>query len=182
MNLLTIDEKLHLEKIKLSYAGIIFNAIDQDRKFLSQWLPFVSQTKTIADTEAYIQSIIKKPYDQRDEVYTIWYRNEFAGLIGLKDTDRLNEKTEIGYWMIEKMQGKGIMTRSVSKLIDYAFRNLNMNRIQIKVAVGNLKSAAIPKRLGFQFEGIERDGEKHTSRFFDLEIFSFLKKDWINSL
>jgi ribosomal-protein-serine acetyltransferase len=57
-----------------------------------------------------------------------------------------------------------------------------MNRIQIKVAVGNLKSAAIPHRLGLYFEGIERNGEFHTDRYYDLEVFSILKTEWISAI
>jgi len=109
----------------------------------------------------------------------IWFKGEFAGLIGFKDTDPVNKKTELGYWIIEKMQGKGIVTNAVKKLVDYSFQNLKMNRVQIKVAVGNRRSSAIPKRLGFRLEGIERDGEKHQNRFFSLEVFSILKKEWI---
>jgi ribosomal-protein-serine acetyltransferase len=53
-----------------------------------------------------------------------------------------------------------------------------MNRVQIKVAVGNERSAKIPKRLGFQFEGIEREGEFHSNKYFDLKVFSKLKKEY----
>ena len=99
-------------------------------------------------------------------------------MIGFKDTDRINLKTEIGYWLVESMNGKGIITQSVKELVNIAFLQMKINRVQIKCAVGNAKSAAVPKRLGFYFEGTERAGEKHHSRYLDLEIYSMLKKDW----
>ena len=182
MEYIYIGEDLQLENIRLSLAPIIFDAIDKNRESLRKWLPFVEQTKKVSDTENFIKSILSEPKTSRDEVYSIWYKGEFAGLIGYKDTDRINCKTELGYWMIEKFRGKGIMTKTVSKLIDFAFRNLGMNRVQIKVAVGNIASSAIPKRLNFQFEGIERDGEKHFNTFRNLEVYSFLKKDWIDKI
>ncbi|HDR51251.1 MAG TPA: N-acetyltransferase [Mariniphaga anaerophila] len=52
-----------------------------------------------------------------------------------------------------------------------------MNRIQIKVATGNEKSRAIPLRLGFQYEGIERQRERCNNQYFDLQVFSLLKTD-----
>ncbi|MCF6333952.1 MAG: GNAT family N-acetyltransferase [Draconibacterium sp.] len=52
-----------------------------------------------------------------------------------------------------------------------------MNRVQIKVAVGNAKSAAIPKYFGFIFGDIERAGELHNQKYHDLEIYSLLKTD-----
>ena len=56
---------------------------------------------------------------------------------------------------------------------------MKLNRIQIKVAVGNHKSAAIPNRLRFQLEGIERAGEFHDNKYLDLQVFSLLKQDWL---
>ena len=56
---------------------------------------------------------------------------------------------------------------------------MNINRIQIKAATENLKSRAIPERLGFTFEGIERDAELHTRGFVDLAIYGLLKNDWL---
>ncbi|MDX9883528.1 MAG: GNAT family protein [Prolixibacteraceae bacterium] len=182
MDLYSIDGHLRIEKIKLSHAEIIFNCIDENREHLRKWLPFIDYTQRVRDTELFIRSIIDKPYGERDDVFVIWYKNEFAGLIGFKDTDFLNYKTEIGYWLAEKMTGKGIALRSVKKLVNIAFRNLNMNRVQIRCGVGNNRSAAIPIKLGFRMEGIERDGERHSGKYIDLEVYSLLKKEWIESL
>jgi ribosomal-protein-serine acetyltransferase len=88
----------------------------------------------------------------------------------------VNRKTEIGYWLSEKFQGQGLVTKSVSELCHFAFQKLDMNRVQIKCAVGNTPSANIPKRLNFTFEGIERQGELLIGNIFtDLEIYSKLK-------
>ncbi len=175
--MLIVSSHIKLERLNITHAFLIFQAIDQNREFLSPWLPFVQDTHSQADTEAFIQSVTGSSSNNRDDVFLIWYKEHFAGLIGYKDTDRVNLKTEIGYWLVENMSGKGIITRSVKELVDYAFSQMNMNRIQIKCAVGNTKSSAIPKRLGFAFEGVERAGEKHHSGYLDLEIYSILKND-----
>lgn len=173
-----IDTSLRLESIGLMHAPVIFEAIDRDRTYLRKWLPFVDATQKIADTEAFISNL----NPQKDEIFTIWHKEEFAGLIGFKDTDRINHKTEAGYWLTEKKQGKGIITKCLHKLIRYAFQKLKLNRIQIKVACGNEKSAAIPRRLGFQYEGTEQGGERHGNRYFDLEVYSLLRPDWLSIL
>jgi ribosomal-protein-serine acetyltransferase len=178
MKSLTVNKLIRLEPIRYTHAFQIFEAIDQNRRFLSDWLPFVEQTRTQEDTEEFIRSVLAEPSDTRENVFVIWYQDHFAGLIGFKDTDRLNLKTEIGYWLIEKMTGKGIMKSAVETLIEFVFMTMGMNRIQIKCGVGNDKSAAIPKRLGFRFEGIERAGEKHKNHFIDLEVYSLLKEEW----
>ncbi len=182
MEKLIIDDHLFLERLNLSHVESIFNAIDQNRKFLRKWLPFVDFTHKPIDTEKFVRSILEKPVAIRDDVYVIWYKFEFAGLIGFKDYDRINDKIEIGYWLIEKVTGKGIATSATRKLINLAFRNMEVNRIQIRCGVGNEKSSAIPRRLGFSFEGIERCGERHNHSYIDLEVYSLLKREWAETL
>jgi ribosomal-protein-serine acetyltransferase len=180
MEYLMVNDHIHLQQLRMAHAGIIFEAIDRDRNYLRRWLPFVDQTRKPEDTKDFIKQLQQNL--RNDYVYTIWYKGDFAGLAGYKDSDPVNQKTEIGYWLAENMQGKGIMIQTVKKLVDFAFRNLNRNRVQVKVAVGNHKSSAIPKKMGFIFEGIEREGEFHTDRFYDLELYSMLKKEWSASL
>ncbi len=182
MEKLTIDQHQFLEKLQISHVEAIYTAIDQNRKFLRKWLPFVDFTKKQTDTERFVRSILAKQSSTRDEVYVIWYNHEFAGLIGFKDIDRVNDKIEIGYWLIEKMTRKGIAMAATRKMVNLAFRNMEMNRVQIRCGVGNEKSSAIPKKLGFTFEGIERSGERHNHSYIDLEVFSILKREWAETL
>ena len=176
MEHIRINDKIRLELIKGSMAQVIFETIECDRDYLAQWLPFVAFTKQVADTEAFIASVTRQG-NKSDTIYSIWYKEEFAGLIGFKDTDWVNRKSELGYWLAKKMQGKGIISVSVEKLIKYAFKSQKLNRIQIKVAEGNAKSESIPIRFGFQFEGIERAGELHGDSYVNLKIYSLLKKE-----
>jgi ribosomal-protein-serine acetyltransferase len=175
---LNVNPDLILKILELADNQIIYNAIDQNRSYLRKWLPFVDMTLSENDTRSFVKSIVDD-VERRQEIFTIWYKNGFCGLVGLKDIDYLNRKIEIGYWLIEKMTGKGIITQSVEKLISFIFETLEMNRIQIKCGVGNSKSSFIPKRLGFTFEGIERQGERHRSDYINLEVYSLLKKEWL---
>lgn len=177
MKNLRVNDRIRLESVEPEMAPMIFNAIDCDRKYLREWLPFIDSTLYVTDTEDFIEQIIAQKGKRRDEVYAIMYKEEFAGLIGLKDTDWLNRKTEIGYWLCHGMQGKGIMTACVSFLSHFCFGKLGMNRVQLKVAKGNVKSEAIPLRLGFVFEGTEREGELIRGRYHDLSIFSLLRSE-----
>ncbi len=178
-----IDSQIELRQLRHSDAADIFNTIDTQRAYLGEWLPFVAFTKELADTQKFVKSVVDAPEERFEYVFTIRKAGEFAGLIGFKDTDRLNRKSELGYWLAEGFQKRGIVTRSVQRLCQYAFEELDLNRIQIKCAVGNTASNNIPKRLGFRFEGIEREGELLSGQVFtDLAIYSRLKNDSPNEL
>ena len=176
--IIQINTEIELKQLEASDAKAIFKTINNQRNYLGRWLPFVEYTHEISDTEKYVDSIINAPKDQFEYVFTIQKHNKFIGLIGFKDTDKQNKKTEIGYWLSEKYQKQGIMTQSVEKLCRFAFKKYEINRIQIKCAVGNIPSKKIPQRLGFKFEGIERQGVLLSkNNYTDMEIYSKLKSD-----
>lgn len=176
MEHIRVNDKIRLEAIKISMAQVIFDAIESNRSYLKEWLPFVASTLQLSDTVSFIESV-RSDTRQRNFIYSIWYNEEFAGLIGFKETDWINRKTEIGYWLIQKMQRKGIVTNCCEKLVKYAFSKQKLNRIQIKVAENNARSESIPLRLGFCFEGVERHGEWHANKFLNLKIYSLIKSD-----
>jgi ribosomal-protein-serine acetyltransferase len=179
MQSIVVSNEILLERINFNDASTIFTAIDQNRSHLGVWLPFVDFTKSIKDTDTFIHTVVTNREETLNEVYTIWFKGNFAGIIGFHNTDKVNEKTEIGYWLTSEMTGHGIIHRSCNVLIGLAFEKMRMNRITIRCAVGNSPSEKVARSLGFTFEGIERDGERHHDLFFDLKVFSLLKRDAI---
>lgn len=169
---------LELRSLMISDAHDIFYTIDSQRAYLGQWLPFVAYTKNLSDSEKFIESVVNAPKERFEHIFTIRKQNGFVGLIGFRDTDTINKKTEIGYWLSQPYQKQGIVTQSVRRLVEFAFDNMEINRIQIRCAVGNMASQKIPVALGFKFEGVERAGELLTGNVFtDLMVYSKLKSD-----
>ncbi|MCK4662969.1 MAG: GNAT family N-acetyltransferase [Bacteroidales bacterium] len=173
-----IDNEIKLKEIDIDDANEIFDLIDNNREYLREWLPFVDTTKKVEDTLNFIKSVRNKNFEEREITTVIIYKGQKVGVIGFRDTDKLNHRTEIGYWLAKKYQGNGIIIRSCKSLINYAFNNLNINRITIRYAVENIKSSKIPKKLNFKFEGIEREGEYINGIYHDLNVYGLLKKEW----
>jgi ribosomal-protein-serine acetyltransferase len=172
-----VKKNLYLRRISHHDAHEVFDLIDNNRLYLGKWLPFIDMTRSVESTHAFIDQVEK--HYSREMVFTICFGDEICGLIGLKDIDIQNRKVEIGYWIAHKVQGKGIVTDSTQALIDRIFSQMKINRVQIKCAVGNTRSSNIPKRLGFNLEGIERQGELLKDGYFDLEVYSILRADWL---
>ena len=160
-------------------AADIYEAIDKNREDLRVWLPFVDSLKSIEDEQGFLKSFLELPYEQRDPVFIIKEGDNVCGLIGFHFSDSANHRTEIGYWLLPAYRGNGLVTNAVRDLCDWAFNKRNINRIQIRCAVGNAASNAIPLKLKFAFEGTERDGELLIdSKYTDIHVYSLLKKDY----
>jgi ribosomal-protein-serine acetyltransferase len=90
----------------------------------------------------------------------------------------VDQSAEIGYWLAKGATGKGIITKSVEKLLEYAFDERNLNRVVIKCVPENTKSRAIPERLNFTIEGVEREAGWLHTRFVDHVVYSLLAREW----
>lgn len=181
MSSIALDGGLALRQLKASDAPAIFQAICEDRAHLARWLPFVDATvrEGISVTEAYVASVTEPPGCETKLVFAILQDDAFAGLIGLFGVDWDNGKAEMGYWLRERFLKKGIVTRSARCLIERAFRNLGLNRISLRIAVGNSESRKVAERLGFTLEGVERDAERFPGgHFVDAEVFGLLAREW----
>ena len=138
----------------------------------------VDKRKSADDFEPIIPIWIKNYGDNNGFDAGIRYNGKLVGMVGLHYIDWKNSSTSIGYFLSEEAEGKGIITRTVSSLLNYLFETLKINRVEIQVAVNNLKSIAIPERLGFVSEGIRRDGQWLYDHFENLVTYSLLAKDW----
>lgn len=174
--MIKVSDNLFLQPLTQADAPAIFNIIDGEREYMREWLPFVDFTHKVQDTEEAIEMLS----DEDNPIFGIVYDNLVVGMIGFKETNTIIRKTEIGYWLSQYYQKKGIMTSAVTKLLGYAFEEMNMNRVIIKVAVENLKSRKIPKRIGFVQEGIERESDMLVGDVYtDIVVYSMLKREFI---
>ena len=172
-----ITDNITIREVRISDSQKIYNAIHLHREYLQEWLPFVTFL-TAEEEKAFLSSVLRVPRARRDLVYILEQGKAICGLAGFHFSDAPNRRTEIGYWLLPAYRGKGIVTNTVRYLCQWAVRERNMNRIQIRCAEGNTPSNAIPQRLGFHLEGTERDGElMYTKKFVNLNVYSILKKE-----
>jgi ribosomal-protein-serine acetyltransferase len=101
-----------------------------------------------------------------------------AGVIGYDPIDWENHSTEVGYWLGEEYQGQGLATIACRALVEHAFLELGLNRVSIACATENKKSCAIPERLGFRREGVQRQAEWLYDHFVDHVIYAALASEW----
>ncbi len=70
------------------------------------------------------------------------------------------------------------MTEACRAMVNHAFRELGLNRVGIACATENHRSRAIPERLGFRQEGVQRQAEWLYDRFVDRALYAMLASEW----
>ena len=173
-----IEPNLSLKLLEVRDAERVFELIQSSRDYLREWLPWVDFTKEEQDTKAFIQSCLQAYIDNKGLHTAIVFHNEIVGLVSFNTIDHRNKSAQIGYWLGEGYQGHGIMTKVTQALIDYAIGEWKLNRIEIRAGIDNHKSRAIPKRLGFTYEGTSRQAEWVNDHFVDHAVYSMLADKW----
>lgn len=170
-----------LRLLEERHARTLFAAVEREREHLRPWLPWVDATHTEEDTLGFIRSVLEQYAENRGFAAGIWNGPRLAGTIGVHRIDWMNRRVEIGYWLGREYEGRGIMTDACRAVITYLFRELELHRVEIRCAAGNLRSAAIAKRLGFMLEGTQREAQFVGGRYHDLLVFGMLRQDWTES-
>ena len=176
-----IDNELSLHLARPELAEHLFNVVDAQRPYLRQWLPWVDATTSVEDTKTFIRESMQHNTNGTRLTTFIMYGESVAGSIGVVHFNKDHKKCEIGYWLREDLQGKGLMSKACGGFVGHLFRVKDLNRIEILVANGNQKSRAVPLRLGFVSEGILRQSLLMHGQYFDVELFALLKNDWTGS-
>ena len=166
-----------LRPIALDDVAVIFRAVDQNRGHLNPWLPWVAHTTSERDTHEFVVGALARERAGDAVTVVIEESGKFCGLVGLDPIDHVNRSTPVGYWICRDAQGRGFVSRAVAALAQYAFDELDLNRICLSAAVENERSRAVARRLGFSEEGILRESQRHSDRFVDLVSYSLLRDD-----
>lgn len=86
--------------------------------------------------------------------FVIEYEGEFVGQINVADIVYGSLRgCHIGYWIAERVSGRGIMTTALALTTDYLFEHLRLHRVEVAIRPENVPSNRLVQRLGFTFEG-----------------------------
>ena len=173
-----LEGGIRLEILRSGHAPLLLELVNHNRPLLRQWLPWVDYMQTVENFTEYIGRCNGQLQQGTDVSYLITVNEQAAGRIGLHHIDHQNKSCAVGYWIAEAFSGKGIVTKACRGLITIAFETLGLNRIEIKCATGNQKSAAVAERLGFKKEGVLRQAEWVNDQPLGLNVYSLLRHEW----
>ncbi|MEZ4640256.1 MAG: GNAT family protein [Caldilineaceae bacterium] len=104
--------------------------------------------------------------------------NQRIGTCGFHFRDRVNNSTEVGYDLSEAFCRRGIMTEALTAILDVAFHEQGINRIQAFIYPDNVASWRTAEKLGFVREGIVREKHYFRGRYYDHYCYSLLRREW----
>jgi ribosomal-protein-serine acetyltransferase len=173
-----IRNGLILRTFRPDDAEELCRVVDANRQHLRAWMSWVDANTEVEHSRLFIESTWKQYAEDKSLVCAVVLHDRIVGVAGYHALRGQNRAVSLGYWLAEEATGQGIMTDCCRFLTDYAFASLDLNRVEIGVAIANARSRAIPERLGFFQEGIIRDAEWLYDHYVDHAVYAMLKRDW----
>jgi ribosomal-protein-serine acetyltransferase len=176
---LRLDDTAELRPLEPWQAAEFAAAVDRAREHLRPWIPFASRVVDVESARELLQRFASKRAEDSGAMYGIWVDGVLRGGTLFPTFDTAMGVCEIGVWLDPSFEGRGLINRAVTHMIDHAVRERGMKRVEWLCAPGNERSKAAATRLGMTHEGTLRSSFVVDGRRHDSEVWSVLADEWL---
>src|ERR1043165_5824363 len=142
-----------------------YSLIDRNRQRLQDFFAgTVAATGTLETTHTHVKDVIAKCEDRTHFPFVVTdnANDALIASIQIKSLDWRIPKAELGYYVDADHEGKGIVTKAVSKIITYGFEELGLFKMFIRTHEHNISSRKVAEKNGLIYEGTIRADYKTT--------------------
>ncbi len=108
------------------------------------------------------------------EFVTLGRGGRFLGGCGLNQIDEENHRANLGYWVRSSATGRGVATAAVRQLVEWAFNNTTLVRLEVVVSTENAASLRVAEKAGALNEGVLKKRLLLHGMWHDAVMFSFV--------
>lgn len=174
-----------IDRIEHVLPEEFYKLIDKNKNHIGKTFPVtLANSDSLKKAEDFLAVSFDK--EKNNEGFYFYARglitNDLIGYLCVKTIDYRISKCELGYFIDEDFQGKGITSKMVSDVLEFCFKELMLNKVFICTSEINLASQRIALKHNFKQEGILRDefrngdGELQNTVYFGL-----LKSEYIEN-
>jgi len=138
------------------YYGLVKDNLDH----LAPWMWWANEDFELDSSTQFIRDSLTDYYAGTAYPMWIYEKGVLVGSVQIRNLGSASKDVEVGYWLSEDAQGRGIATKAMSKLIDLAHEEYKFDRVVLQTAVNNEKSGRLAEQLGFVLEGIVLNDEQ----------------------
>lgn len=169
-----VDENIQLIPASSRFAAELYSVVDNNREEFSRFMAWPQFVKTVDDESCFLDACLLAHQKNEGKTYVVLYNDAAVGLLSFNSIDSTNKTAYIGYWLDMRVQGRGVITRSLNAMVKYYSDRKLISRYVIKCSVNNKKSNEVARRCGFILEGKMRKAELLNGNFHDQNIYSHI--------
>ena len=134
---------------------------------------------SVAGQRALIDALLEAHRAETCVPFVIELEGQIVGRIILNGVVRgALQSASVGYWVAATAAGRGVASRALGLIVQRAFGELRLHRLQAETTLTNDASAHILIRAGFEQYGIAPDYLRIAGRWQDHRMFQLLNPSW----
>ena len=161
----------------------------EDLSHITAWTNDTETTQYLSDIFSWPQTVknnedfleMRLSGSRREAGFVIADREtqDYIGQADLMDINWIDRCGTVGIVIADKKnRGCGIGTEALTLLLEYAFTQLGLQRVQLDVYGGNSRAMACYERAGFVKEGVKRRARFCRGAYMDVILMSVLREEW----
>jgi RimJ/RimL family protein N-acetyltransferase len=169
-------EEVSIRPYRTGDAEEVFGAIQESFDALSAWMPWCHPGYSIEETRGWIEHCgVARARGSEFHFVIEAVGGRILGTCGLNQLRPDNRIANLGYWVRTSAAGRGIATRAVRELAGFAFRETDLVRLEIVVALENRASLRVAEKAGAIREGIANQRLRLHGRSHDAVVFALVR-------
>ncbi|HEU4948792.1 MAG TPA: GNAT family protein [Kribbella sp.] len=178
---IVLEEGAELRPLEPWQAEEFLSHIDRARAAVDPWVPWASRSTDLDSARATLQRYADLAARDAGRLYGIWLDGTLVGGTMFVAFDAAGGTCELGCWLEPAGQGRGLMTRAVEYLVDWAVRVRGIHRVTWLTRPDNTASRNVARRLGMRLDGVLREEYLHQGIRHDTEVWSLLAPEFRNA-
>ncbi|PCC73855.1 ribosomal-protein-serine acetyltransferase [Nannocystis exedens] len=171
LRLVSTSGEVELVRLEEADAPRQFRLIEENRQHLREWLGWLDVTIQAENLREFIADARSRTRDEGAIEWAIRHRGEPVGVMSFHEIAWPERLASIGYWLAKPATGRGLATTALRTVVEFAFDTLGLKTLRARIAPGNVRSAAVVRRLGFRVVGVIDPGEELYGRTVAHEVF-----------
>jgi ribosomal-protein-serine acetyltransferase len=175
---IALDERAELRPLEPWQAEEFLANIDRARDAVDPWIPWASRNTDLESARATLQRYADLAARDTGRIYGIWLDGTLVGGTMFVRFDADAGTCEIGCWLEPAGQGRGLVTKAVGQLVEWAVRVRGIHRVCWLTRPDNTASKNVARRLGMRLDGVLRAEYLYRGIRYDTEVWSLLAPEW----
>jgi ribosomal-protein-serine acetyltransferase len=152
--------------------------MERAREHIRPWVGPSFVTEGVAAAAATLSRYAEQTAHDGARIFGIWDAETLVGGVMFVEFSAAAGTGELGCWLEPGAEGRGLVTLACRALLDWAFEERGLHRVEWRCRADNERSSAVATRLGMTFEGVLREAWKVGDTFHDKQVWSVLNAEW----
>lgn len=166
-------------------GSLLYECLQDNYSRLQDYFPQTLEAiKSVAEAEFFVRQRLADWHLQQEYTFGLWHSKDtrLIGMIRLLHIDWRIPRAEVGYFIDRDYAQQGLMTEAMQFVIAFAFRQLELEKIELRAGMENIPSQRLARKIGFRREGdLRADFRKTSGELIDMMLFGLTRSEWLGA-